>query len=217
MLCYLSNEDGRARSQMWASLIPGYQEADRRNKKKLKKEYREMNFGDLKCISFDPCPEQGCMPCSPKVAPRKGNDNMYVEQNMTVTEKTAEDSRRTHFLNEIRSIFSKKDRELREKFGLDRPKSPKTPKELVEWIKAGEWSYVKGYDPSSDDEDEWNIYEAPIYGIRWTKVKEDRKGYDKAREILCDEQSKFVNEIWAEVDPANFIKILEKFEKSKLH
>lgn len=222
MLCYLSNEDGWARSQMWASLIPGYQEADRTTKNKLKREYRKMMncktaISPSSCFAiFDDCePQSSPMECK-KAPPRKGNDNMYVEQNMTVKEKTTEDVRREHFLDEVRRIFSAKNGELREKFGLDVPKSPKTPKELVEWIKAGNYTFIKSYDPD-DEEDTWCVYESPIHGFRWTKVKEDRKGYDAARELLDAEEIKFVNEIWAEVEPSNFIKILEKFEKSKLH
>jgi hypothetical protein len=148
--------------------------------------------------------------------PKKRNENMYVEQNMTVKEKTTEDTRREHFLSEIICIFNKKNMELREKFGLDVAKHPTSPKELVEWIKSGNYTFIKSYDPD-DDEETWCRYESPMHGFRWTKVKEDRKGYDAARELLDAEHSKFSNEIWAEVEPANFIKILEKFEKSKLH
>lgn len=167
--------------------------------------------------SLDTCETQESKPTplAAKVKARKGNDNMYVEQNMTVTEKTAEDSRRTHFLDEIAKIFSSKNDELCEKFGVDRPRGPKTPKELVEWIKGGDWSYIKSYDP--EDDDSWCYYESPISGFRWTKIKEDRKGYDAAYKELIADKGKFVNEIWAEVDPANFIKIIEGFKKSKLH
>lgn len=141
---------------------------------------------------------------------------MYVEQNMTVKERTTEDVRRDHFIDELAKIYRKKDTELHEKFGLSRSKSPRTPKELVEWIKAGEYSFVKSYDPD-DEEDTWCYYESPLSGFRWTKVKEDHKGYEAASKLLIDELGKFTNEIWAEVEPSNFIKILEKFEKSKLH
>lgn len=143
---------------------------------------------------------------------------MYVEQNMTVKEKTTEDVRREHFLGELDRIRNEKVRELQEKYGVDVRKSPKTPKEMVEWIKAGEFTYIKGYDPESEDEDDgWCRYDHPYHGIRWTKVKEDRKSYNAAYELLHSELVKFRNEIWAELEPANFIKILEKFEKSKLH
>lgn len=218
-----------ARSKMWALNIPGYKSFDRENKKKLKKEFAEM-YGfktpgavPNSFVVFDDCTAQKspkALSLSEKVKalPRKGNDNMYVEQNMTVKEKTTEDVRREHFLDELSIIYSKKVSELREKFGLDIPKSPKTPKELVEWIKAGEYSFIKGYDPEADDdEDNWCRYEPPYHGIRWTKVKEDRKGYDEAFKALHVELKKFQNEIWAELEPANFIKILDKFEKIKLH
>jgi hypothetical protein len=200
----------KARTQMWASFM----ESHKMNKDVVVKidPY----------IAFDTCVTQASN--GPTLAdvmgrPKKRNDNMYVEQNMTVKEKTTEDVRREHFLGELHSIFCKKENELQEKFGLSIPKSPKNPKELVEWIKAGDFTFVKTYDPEADeDEDDgWCRYDNPIHGIRWTKVKEDRKGYEEARKVLNAEETRFTNEIWAEVEPSNFIKILEKFEKTKLH
>lgn len=169
-----------------------------------------------KCIALDDCAKQSSMPAMPscKASPRKGNDNMYVEQNMTVKEKTTEDVRREHFLVELDKIYLRRHAELCEKFGLSVAKSPKTPKELVEWIKAGEYTFTKDYDP--EDDESWDRWESPLHGFRWTKVKEDRKGFNEAEKVLAAEKRKFVNEIWAELDPANFIKILEKFEKAKL-
>lgn len=223
-------QDCWLRHDSWCGLIPGYSEASKNTKKHLKAQYKkekEMSYCGVATIApsscfamFDTCQAQESKPCSPKAAPRKGNENMYVEQNMTVTEKTVEDTRRTHFLAQIDVIWRKKDRELVEKFGMGRSKSPTTPKELVEWIKAGEWSYIKGYDPELDsDEDNggWCRYDSPIHGIRWTKIKEDKKGYAAAEKLLNEARASFINEIWAEVDPANFIKILEKFEKKTIH
>jgi hypothetical protein len=209
------------RFEEWCDLIPGYVGADKNKKKRLKKEYKMANLGFAqsclaKCIVLDDRIKQSPMPCTAKAnAPRKGNDNMYVEQNMTVKEKTTEDVRREHFLVQLDAIYCKKDAELREKFGISVKKAPKTPKELVEWIKSGEYTFTKGYDP--EDEDTWDTWEIPYYGIRWTKVKEDRKGYDEAYKALHLELNEFRNECWAEVEPANFLKILEKFKKSKLH
>src|SRR5260221_5232992 len=108
---------------MWASLIPGYQEANRNKKKNLKQEYRKMHLQIIddfvpKGIKFDDCFQQSSTPECKKPLPRKGNENMYVEQNMTVKEKTTEDVRREHFLFQLDTLFNKRDDDLREKFGL---------------------------------------------------------------------------------------------------
>lgn len=198
-----------ARSKMWASLISGYSQMTRSERNKAKKEFAMLQgFKSLSEVSFDTLEKVS----APKV-PKKGNENMYVEQNMTVKEVTTEDARRTYFLHRIENIFCSKMTALEEKYGLSY-NSPKNPRELVEWIKEGKFDFSKRY---LEDEENWNNWNCPLEAIRWTKVKEDRKGYETAMKELRAERTSYIDEIWAELDAGKFPEIIARFEKSKSH
>lgn len=203
-----SQEYEEARYKMWASLISGYSKMSRSERNKAKKEFAmQHGFKTLGEVSLATLEVD-----APKV-PKKGNENMYVEQNMTVKEVTTEDARRTYFLHRIEGVFSSKRNALEEKYGLS-CKAPKNPRELVEWIKEGKFDFSKRY---LEDEENWDCWNCPLEAIRWTKVKEDRKGYETAMQELRKELTSYIDEIWAELDAGKFPEIVAKFEKSKSH
>lgn len=205
----VSREYEEARNKMWASLISGYSQMTRSERNKAKKEFAmQHGFKTLGEVSFDTLEKVSALD-----VPKKGNENMYVEQNMTVKEVTTEDTRRTYFLRRIEEIFCSKRSDLEKKYGMYY-ESPKNPRELVEWIKEGKFDFSKRF---LDDEEIWSIYNCPLEGIRWTKVKEDRKGFETAMDALRKERTSYVDEIWAELDAGKFPEIITKFEKSKSH
>lgn len=145
-------------------------------------------------------------PCKAKQTTR--NDDMYVSQDVTVTEKTSADAVRNHFLQRLSTLRNEEFQPLREKFGMEFT-CPKTARELVAAIKAGEFTFV-----NDDDEDDSDESFSPVHYIRWTKKKKDTKGYLAATQELETKYSKFVDQFWAEADTSKYPAILEKFEKA---
>lgn len=143
------------------------------------------------------------------------NDNMYVSQDVTVREKTEESTRREYFLSRVQAIHVEKIDEAQEYFGLSSPSGPTSARELVEWIKAGKFSFRK-----TEDDEDFDDYEErynPLAFIKWTKKKPDHKGYEAATDKLQKLVQQTKDAIYAETDFSKMPSILESFEKVSIH
>lgn len=223
MSSFSTQEKDEARMQMWASLLgEEYILADKNKKKKMKKEYSKMRNCLPSTITLDCYQAVTDVPVGAlykqyvhQVCPKetKKEQNMYVQQDMTVKERTTEDNRIEHFLNHLDEVWSDKETKLREKYGLMYA-SPRSPKEMVEWIKAGEFTFTKQAEEAGDD---WNCWDTLTSGIHWTKIKKDEKGYKEAYKALNAQRAEYQDLIWAETDSSKYPEIVKQFEKEKLH
>lgn len=118
------------------------------------------------------------------------------------------------------SVFYTKTNELYPKFGLHDEPTPKSPLEVIERIKAGDFvlrgKWAKDYVADEDDEDcyYYNAFDA----FRWRKpgTKRDQVGFDKAVEALKSFYTKTKDSIMIG-DAKEGLKALEAFESKTFH
>jgi hypothetical protein len=129
-----------------------------------------------------------------------------------LTEANTDLDKRTHLQYRLSCIFGAKDHALEQKFGLMDQDAPKTPKELVERIKSGMFTYTE--EERADDETTWAFCN-PYRGLRWRdpSLKEDRPGYNEAYKELKKTKLKVADSI-AIKDPAVALEELYAWETS---
>lgn len=216
------------RHNMWCSLIDDYKNLTANGKKHMKVNFasangcmpHEITLDTLPCakqchaLTANPYFQSICKEFLPKNETTR-NDNMYVSQDVIVREKTEESARREYFLSRVNNVHTEKSLEARLHFGLDAPNGPESARELVEWIKAGKFSFCKTED--DEDFDDYDERYNPLDFIRWTKKKADHKGYEAATDKLQKLVQQTKDAIYAETDFAKMPSILESFEKVSIH
>jgi restriction endonuclease len=154
-----------------------------------------------------------------KSSPVKEEDKaMYntVAMATQVAAPTMESQQKQHFLERISTTFYLLLENLAPVYGL-RENTPKTPDEVIERIKNGEYVIKGRYCKNAEeyDEDEDRYYTNPFTCFRWRKpeLKRDQAGYEAASERLSEARSKALDAVWAATDAKEYLKIVEKFEK----
>jgi len=142
-----------------------------------------------------------------QVAP---NQNKEKETTMLDSQVSPEQAARKHLLRRLSDAKDEKKLALRQQYGLDDEKAPKSPKEFLERIKAGKFVV-----PGAEDEKHpryWDSYNA----IRWRDpaVKEDQEGYDLAKVVLS-KAARDVEDAIVVKTPEEGLKALQGFEKAK--
>lgn len=152
---------------------------------------------------------------SDKLQPCKKEKDMYVSQDVTVTEKSDSTRQLEYFTGRLASLFHNKTDELYRHFGLRDDENPKTMEEFIERIKKGQFTY----DQEDIDEDPWCFRHNPIAFIRWTsKPKKDQKGYEKAFKVLEDRYTETKDVLYVNLQkPEEMLKALQAFEKETFH
>lgn len=120
------------------------------------------------------------------------NDDMYVSQDVTVTEKNDASQTKSYFLRRIQDIECDKTREAYKTYGFAGLSRDMTPNELIARIKSDAFTL------ETDEADEAH-YDVLNF-FTWTTVKKDRKGYEAFQRGLADLVASTKDAIWAETD-----------------
>jgi hypothetical protein len=122
----------------------------------------------------------------------KRNNNMYVSQDVTVTEKDNTAQTRGYFLERVRHIESEKSMEAHKTYGLEGLSRQMSPNELIDRIKSGTFTV----DPEYADDESYDVLDSFV----WTTAKKDLKGYKAFQAALADLVASTKDAIWAETD-----------------
>lgn len=120
------------------------------------------------------------------------NDDMYVSQDVTVTEKNDASQTRSYFLTRVKDIHYEKEAAALKTYGFVGEDRYLSPNDLVERIKAGAFTI------ESEDADEPSY--SPLEFFLWTTVKKDPKGLTAYKAALNDLTVQTKDAIWAETD-----------------
>lgn len=120
------------------------------------------------------------------------NDDMYVSQDVTVTEKNDASQTKSYFLRRIQDVESEKSREAYKTYGFEGLSRSMTPNELIARIKADAFTL----ETDEADDETYDVLDA----FTWTTVKKDRKGYEAFQRGLVDLAASTKDAIWAETD-----------------
>jgi hypothetical protein len=177
-------------------------------------ESMQLFLGDCKKATA-PTPPKGLKAiCKAKVEEAKKSqqkdDDMYVSQDVTVSEKTEDTRRRQYFLSRLEEVYREKKAAARIKFGLDYD-DPQTLNEAVALIKAGKFTIPEG----KGDYKNWS----PLSYLTWKDptVKEDNKGYEAFKEKLSALRKTAEDAIWADATFTDAPKTVAKFESATVH
>jgi hypothetical protein len=149
--------------------------------------------------------------CKPE-KPTTRNDDMYVSQDVNVTEKTSEDARRNYFLDRAAATWPKKYNAERDFFHMDDDPTPKTPQELIDRIQSGKFQF-KNVDKK--DQEEYD----PIQKIVWRDPaqKKDPVGFEAAHTKLNAILAATLDAIWAETDASKLPSLITALETTTVH
>lgn len=225
--------EDQERFRMWCSLIPGYEQAPKNKKKKMKLKYANMKrmtpFEVNQTLNKLPLSQHAALlnnlfsafPCT---SPASGSPNMVLqdiipnskEMKMNVNAVNPELVQREYLDSRLWQSTAQKDRELQKHFGLTDEDRPQTLKEMIKRIKADQYILPKHVD-EEDDEDRWSPYDL-MSVIRWRDPakKEDKKGYAVSKKKL-DEASRDVKGHVMILDLEKALKSVESFEEKKFH
>lgn len=134
-----------------------------------------------------------CLPCVDQCpTPKARDDDMYVSQDVTVTEKNDTSQTRSYFLTRVKDIHYEKEAAALKTYGFVGEDRYLSPNDLVERIKAGTFTI------DSDEADEPSY--CPLEAFSWTMIKKDPKGLAAYRAALNDLTVQTKDSIWAETD-----------------
>lgn len=144
----------------------------------------------------------------------------YQEQEKGTTTMTCmhdtPETRKTDYLDRVlSSSYHQKRSDLVDKFGMNPPK-PTSPKELVDWVKAGNFTFQKNFlndDGTWRDDTVHPWYNSMTDMLVWTDPThpKDEASYDTAVENLDEAYAKALNRV-AVLTPAEGLAALESFE-----
>ena len=105
--------------------------------------------------------------------------------------------------------YNEKDRALRKQYGITKDDTPRTPKDLIERIKAGKYVLRDEYENSY-------CYNPGEY-ITWKdpKIEKDQDGYEKASKKLEKSYQETLDLIYISTGEEG-LKAFQKFEKEKI-
>lgn len=134
------------------------------------------------------------------------------------TERSTEARQKDHLVCRLNDIKYQRREVLRTQFGLDELPRPKTPAELVEYIKTGKYVFKHEEDLENDDFGSSEFYYSPWRYIQFRdpEVKEDRAGYEKA----CKALEKLYDDTKDEIivkNPEDALAALRQFESTSIN
>lgn len=132
--------------------------------------------------------------------------------------RSTEDRQKDHLVCRLNDIKYQRREVLRTQFGLDELPRPKTPAELVEYIKTGKYVFKHEEDLEDDDFGSSEFYYSPWRYIQFRdpEVKEDRAGYEKA----CKALEKLYDDTKDEIivkNPEDALAALRQFESTSIN
>jgi hypothetical protein len=131
-------------------------------------------------------------------------------------ERSPEDRQKNHLLDRLRQLKNEKNETMRVNFGLTELPRPKTPAELVEYIKAGKYVFKHEDDLSSDFDSEFYYNPWRFLEFRDPAVKVDREGYEKAHKALDKLYDDIKDEIIVK-SPEDALAALRQFESTAIN
>lgn len=127
-----------------------------------------------------------------------------------------EATQKNYLFDRVASAVSEKREDLRQTFGLKDDADPKTPKELVDRIMAGQIVLPE----NADKPDVWDFVSvrSMLIQIRWRDPKklEDKVGYEAAARKLKD-ASKATDDIIMTSDAPTGLKAFQEFQAATFH
>jgi hypothetical protein len=168
---------------------------------------------------FGNCEASTSAPTPPCCGPSQmKEDTMYANANYAtaaIVNTTSDTERKIrYFTDRLYELRSEKSDDLREQFGIQDAKPPKTPLELIQRIKDGQF-VIRKSDRERDEFDGGDVW----YGDAWSSirfrdpaVKRDEEGYDRGYEALDKAYSAAKDQLYAGTDP---VKVLADFQAWK--
>lgn len=130
----------------------------------------------------------------------------FNKANMTMTEKTHEDTQRSHLRSRLDSLHSSKQSDARKHFGFSNI-YPTNDEEMIAWVKAGNYRLKDEMLPFEDK---------PVKTLYWGKNDPDKEGYSKAAEQLKAAYQKALDDILI-LPPLDALASLRAFEDTSFH
>lgn len=174
----------------------------------------------IPCGSLTSTPtEMECNTPKKKLKEKSMRDFDYGED--VIVNSTENERKASYFQNELNNASYPKRDDLREQFKLDLQESPLTPKEFVEWIKAGKFTFTKN---ELNDDGSWRepnayhrTYNLAADYIRWNNPDRNVTGYQAAVAKLDLAEKTAERAITAASTPAEMLKVLQDFESTTLN
>lgn len=195
---------------------------------KIARDLQDMN--SAKVNSLDCCTASIPSACTgplgyqdvPPKAPKEKNMRMYNEDMEFVGEAVMTENERkaSYFQGELNNASFTKRTALVEQFKLDLQNAPHNPKELVEWIKDGKFSFKKN---QLNDDGTWREPDAYHRGydligyLTWNNPDRDVTGCQTAVAKLDLAEKTAERAITAASTPAEMLKVLQDFESTTLN
>lgn len=155
-------------------------------------------------------------PCPQACTSKEEENKMYYNENMEMEPTSTENERKAqYFQGELNNSSYRKRTELSTEFNMDAPAAPNSPKDLVQWIKDGWFTFQKN--KLNDDgswRDESNTYYSPINLILWKNPNRKEEEMVAALDKLDGLAKKTERQINAASTPAEMLKALEEFEST---
>lgn len=143
------------------------------------------------------------------------HDEYDMPETRTETERKAD-----YFQSELASSESKKRQDFRTTYKLDLQTEPLSPKEFIEWIKDGKFTFTKrdlNDDGSWRDPDTYHSFYEPTNYLQWKNPDRDTSGFDTASKTLSDAYKTTERAITAASTGAEMLKALQDFESTTLN
>lgn len=242
-------DSDNARNQMWIDILGGeYFYADKHRKKKMRHKYAEqmgttpggINLDyDTGVITYPMTSLDCCKPAIPvcpigyedqfgirelrkkqKQEQKEQAMNAYASAAMINQQVDPDAGKIAHMIDRLHTIYRNKEKEAMDTFGYNDDKYPKSPKELVERIKAGEFTFedtrVLTQDGDwSDADDKWG-HQSAIEYIVWRTKPIDREGY-KAWTVKAKALKQEVEDTIRVLTPAEGLQALQRFEGTTIN
>lgn len=173
---------------------------------------------DLENNCFVSCDKLTPLTCTSN---QQQENTMYHEDYEMSDNRTETERKADYFQSELRNAQSRKSSELHESYKLDLQSEPNDPKEMIEWIKDGKFTFAKN---RLNDDGSWrepNDYHPRPYGflnyIQWNNPDRDTAGFDAADKKLDDATRSTERTITAASTGAEMLKALQDFESTTLN
>lgn len=168
-----------------------------------------------------PCELDSLTALAPKKKNQEKNMNLYNDDECICTPTLSENERKiSYFQGELCNASYVKRDALTEQYKLNLQDKPLSPKEFVEWIKDGKFTFTKS---KLNDDGSWrepecyhSFYE-PTNFIHWNNPDRDVTGFQAAQKVLDTATRTAERAITAASTPAEMLKVLQDFESTSIN
>lgn len=176
---------------------------------------------------LDCCPTQAPIPTPPECgnsSPQKRakEKKMYNDLELGINEQTSDERKAQYLIDQLWNAESAKSTDLYHAFHMAGPSEPKSPKEFMDRIKAGQFKFVKDYlnDDGTfrDPDNRYFDWYSPKRYFTWDIPGEtpDPKGHETAQGELRLAKTKAERTITIST-PDEGLKALQDFESQTFH